>query len=158
VLAEHLLHDLRDRLLLEDATVGAAAQEPEPRAQDEPIEVEITDPPHAGQPGHVTVEEALTASGQVDRDGHVRAEGIRHRDGRRRAQDIHGVLEQAIHHLVARQRSKEQLLPRQGGDQDRSKGGHVTIPFVWCSERSNDRTLFGAGSAAAAHASHRRRA
>ncbi len=76
-IAEHRLDDVRHVLVLEDAAVGAARQEPQPRPQRRAVGVDLADGLDVGEFGDMAVEMALALClGQLDAHRHRGAEDL----------------------------------------------------------------------------------
>ena len=108
VLAEDLLDDLGHLLILEDAAVRAAGEEPQPGPPHDAIAQVAPKHSHEREGRHVGIEVALATVGQLDPDRHVVPEQLVRVDVVALAQHIDLVFEEPTEFLARGDRVKEQ--------------------------------------------------
>ena len=122
---EHLLDDLQRGLFMEDAAVGDARQQPQPRPQHDAVGVQILRHPRRLRFDHDAVEMPLLAVMRLHRDDAARAQRGVEIDVRRLAQGFDADFEQFAQAFLGLETRKDELvLSHRGG-----KGADPRILF-----------------------------
>jgi hypothetical protein len=124
VIREHRLDDVGDGQLLEDAAVGGAGQEPQPRTNGRDILPIPAVHAALSEPRHVAVEVSGVVLGQPELDRDVLPENVVERNVVPGAEQIEVVLEEPAHLLARAHRMEQQDVLAERRD-DLHHSGHV---------------------------------